>query len=151
MQQRRLAQFLMHLKIKLKMVGRRVMHKVLVSLGPWKRTVWEWNHPLSMANESYKCKECSHGLWRKIHRALGQEQGPGRRALVERKLHMSPNFTWGQNMVANPGAAAVLRVRRYTHPWGNLLLKEVAVRTQKSKTKEIFLNHTLRKCHKYVI
>ena len=28
-------------KIKLKTGGRRVMHKVLVSLGPWKRRVWE--------------------------------------------------------------------------------------------------------------
>ena len=55
-------------------------------------------------------------------------------------------------MVANPGAAAVLRVRRYTHPWGNLLLKEVAVRTKKRKRKEIFLQpHSLRKCHKYAI
>ena len=65
-----------------------------------------------MANESYKCRECSHGLWRKIHRALGQEQDPGRTALVERKLHTSPNFTQEQKKVANPGAAAVLRVRR---------------------------------------
>ena len=41
MQQRRLAQFLMLLKIKLKTGGRGGMHKVLVSLGPWKRRVWE--------------------------------------------------------------------------------------------------------------
>lgn len=44
---------------------------------------------------------------------------------------------------ANPGAAAVLRVGRLHTPQGDLPLKVVAVRTQKSKTKEILLNHTL--------
>lgn len=67
-------------KIKLKTGGRGVMHKVLVSLGPWKRRVWEWNHPLSMTNESLKCKECSHRLWMQTQGALGQEQGPGERS-----------------------------------------------------------------------
>ena len=82
----------------------------------------------------------------------GRSRGLGRGALVKRKLHTSPNFTWGQNKVVNPEAPAVLRVRRLPTAPRTSTPKRSGGKNQKRKIKEIFLQpHSLRKCHKYAI